>query len=110
MIVVMLFVCVCVCVCPVWFLAGDTALLYACRNSHVRIVDRILGAVPNRREAQALVNHKNALGECALSIAVRLASVELVKLLLAAGANPNLVGASGGWGPALVRVATPRED
>ena len=69
--------------------------MFACRNNHVAIVQRIIRTQRNPRLLQELVNKRNADNESALSIAVRLSSVPLVKLLLANGADPDQECADG---------------
>ncbi len=72
---------------------GGTALIPACERGHVEVVKELL-------KTPIDVNHVNRLGWTALLEAVLLsdggtAQQDIVRLLLAAGANPNLADHDG---------------
>ena len=73
---------------------GGNALIPACERGHVETVRLLL------RRSKIDVNHVNNLGWTALLEAVMLSDggprhIEIVKLLLAAGANPNIADKDG---------------
>jgi hypothetical protein len=63
--------------------SGDTALIYAAENDHVKIVRDLL-------EAGANPNLQNSDGDTALSLASIFARPETVQLLLAGNADPTI--------------------
>ena len=65
----------------------DSLLMIGCRQAHLKIVQFLLAQKVD-------LKIKNSAGETALSIAVTSQDSKLVKLLLAAGANPNALYAT----------------
>ena len=68
---------------------GFTALIYAAQEGFDAIVDCLI------RVAGASVHHVNFEGRTVLHMATQLGRVGVVRLLLRAGANPNIVSTDG---------------